>query len=398
MTDTQASELTDGSQQYSRSVQWIAPLVLAWLLLPAWQIAERDTGASRVLALIAMTVFGGCFILVALTMAEKITVHSPTLTWLCIAVMAGLTVAMPLRYPHISWTCLQAYFTISLTFAMPLRLVPSGIAAGVLLAALQDSVFSNTTGEHASSKLTLVGLGLAAYGIRRSRDLVQRLQAAQGQVARLAAAEERLRIARDLHDLVGHSLSLIVVKSELAGRLAEAHPQAAAREIADVESVARQSLVQVRDAVTGYRQRSLLEELDGARSALAAADVQAIVRVPGTSLPDGVDPLLGWVVREGVINVIRHAQATRCQITVALDEHAVTLDIVDDGRGPSGGQDEGNGLAGLAERVTTVGGRIESGARTGQRGFRLAVRVPVPLRPPHQDDTAEHPGEELAER
>jgi len=105
--------------------------------------------------------------------------------------------------------------------------------------------------------------------------------------------------------------------------------------------------------------------------------VKAMVRLPDTALPEDIGHLLGWVVREGIINVIRHAQATRCEITVALDGQDAALDIVDDGRGPSGGHSEGNGLAGLAERVAAAGGRIESGAGKRGLGFRLAVRVPV---------------------
>lgn len=360
---------------------WFAPLALVWLLLPVPDLTERASGASLVVTLVAVAVFGLCFVHVALTMARPESPGPTRVTWLCTAVMGAVAVAVPLLQRDVHWISLQVYFTIVLTFVLPLSLVPRGILAGVALTAVQGTVSGSGTSETVAATLTVLGLSMTTFGLRRSRILVQRIREAQGQVARLAAVEERLRIARDLHDLVGHSLSLIVVKSELAGRLSEIDPRAAAGEIADVESVARESLVQVRDAVTGYRQRSLLEEVDDARSALAAADVQAVVRLPGTPLPEDVDRLLAWVVREGVTNVIRHAQASRCEITVTRDEETAVLGIVDDGRGPSGDDGPGNGLTGLTERVETAGGRLDFGTRNGRRGFRLAVRVPLTSRP-----------------
>ncbi len=217
--------------------------------------------------------------------------------------------------------------------------------------------------------------------------LVGQLRQARDEVARLAASEERLRIARDLHDLLGHSLSLIVLKSELAGRLAESGSERALPEIRDIESVARQALVEVREAVTGYRQRGLSGELDGARAALEAAGTQVKIRMAGTPLPGDLDGLLGWAVREGVTNVIRHARAASCEIDVRHDGRSAVLEIVDDGCGtaPYGQAAEradgrpgerGNGLTGLTERVEAVGGTVFAGPR--ETGFALRVAVPAP--------------------
>lgn len=388
----------DRTLMFPRSRRWIAPLSLAGLLLPTVRLVQRDTGASLVLSLVALAVFGCCLVRVALTTTRPDSGGPASVTWSCIAAMAAVAVAVPLLHPDISWTCLQVYVTITLALALPLRLVPHGIAGGVALAACQNLVHGTGSSGSLGSLLTVLGLGTATFGLRRSGVLVRHLEDAQGEVARLAAVEERLRIARDLHDLVGHSLSLIVVKSELAGRLAEIDPRAAAGEIADVESVARESLDQVRDAVTGYRQRSLVEVLDDARSALAAAAVRAIVRLPRRPLPGDIDQLLAWVVREGVTNVIRHAQATRCEITVAHDGEQASLDIVDDGRGLAADDDEGNGLVGLAERIAMAGGRLGTGSASGRRGFRLAVRVPIaPRQPAARDNGSECFDRERAE-
>lgn len=372
-------------------------MALAWLLVAAVQLCQHYSGAARVLPLIALALFGGCFVWVAITMTKPGAAHPTRLTWLSSAVISVLAVALPLLLPHVQWVSIQVYFTITLTLVLPLPVAVRGIAAGVALTALQGAVNGHGRSESLITVLTVLGLAMTTLGLRRSRILVRRLQEAQGEVARLAAMEERLRIARDLHDLVGHSLSLIVVKSELAGRLAEINPSAAAVEITDVESVARQSLVEVREAVTGYRQRSLIEELDDARSALAAAEVDTVTRFPDTPLPEEAGRLLSWVVREGVTNVIRHAQAARCEITVLQDDQQASLEIVDDGLGPSDEHSDGNGLAGLSERVTAAGGVLESGARKDRRGFRLAVLVPASPRPP-AEGTAGGRGEETVDR
>ncbi|GAB2823380.1 hypothetical protein GCM10022221_21840 [Actinocorallia aurea] len=214
---------------------------------------------------------------------------------------------------------------------------------------------------------TTFGLGMLLLNYRRSRELVGQLRAARAEVAVLAAAEERLRIARDLHDLLGHSLSLIVLKSELAGRLAERDPAAAVREIRDVNAVARESLRDVRETVTGYRRRSLAEELDSARGVLAAAGVEPVLRTSGTPLPEPVDALFAWAVRECVTNVVRHARATRCEITVA----AARLEVADDGKAKAPVM-PGNGLEGLRERAAELDGTVQTSVR---RPSGLVVRV-----------------------
>jgi two-component system sensor histidine kinase DesK len=232
-------------------------------------------------------------------------------------------------------------------------------------------------GRSAVAAITLLA-GLGMIGWNRTIELVRELNQARDELARLAVAEERLRFARDLHDLLGHSLSVIVVKSELAGRLTGAAPDRAAREVKDIERVAREALREVRDAVSGYRQPRLAEEVEGAREALVAAGISVDVRQAGPPLPTPVEGVLAWAVREGATNVLRHSQARQVGISLASEDGAARLEIVDDGRG--GDADvtgaAGSGLAGLRERVEARHGSVAFGHRP-EGGFRLAVTLPL---------------------
>jgi two-component system, NarL family, sensor histidine kinase DesK len=209
---------------------------------------------------------------------------------------------------------------------------------------------------------------------RRLIATVIELRTARAEVARLAISDERLRISRDVHDILGHSLSVIALKAQVARRLMQSDPEAAAQAIGDVETVARESLVEVRGMVTGYRQRSLADELQGARDVLDAAGIAfAITR--GTSVPPApVDSLLAWTVREGVTNVLRHSRAHHCEISLTSSDTGFTVAIVDDGVGGVANAG-GTGLHGLRERVGAAGGRVDAGPGDGG-GFRLQAYVP----------------------
>ena len=204
------------------------------------------------------------------------------------------------------------------------------------------------------------------------------LWAARDELARTAVAEERLRFARDLHDLLGHSLSLIALKSELAGRLAERDPARVREEMADVEATARQALAEVREAVSGYREVTLAQALAEARSALSAAGIRLDVPRRPDPLPPAVDAVLGWVVREATTNVLRHSGARTVTVAVEAGPDAVLV-VTDDGRGSDA--PPGSGLSGLAERVRAVGGRLACGRVQGG-GFRVTATVPVPAHEP----------------
>jgi two-component system sensor histidine kinase DesK len=247
--------------------------------------------------------------------------------------------------------------------------------------------------------------GLFAYSAERRNVLMVKLNEARAELARTAVAEERLRISRDLHDLLGHSLSVIALKSELAGRMIETDPQRAAKEVAELEAVARRSLAEVRQAVTGYRQPSLAAELAAARRMLASAGIDCRVEAPGSyDLPPEVDALLAWTVREGSTNIVRHSGARHAVITIAVTGSSATAELTDDGAGPPAGRatpatgagigepaavagTAGTGLAGLAERAGRLGGTLVAGAG-GDGGFRVRVTVPLTTSvPPGQPGT-----------
>ncbi|MEU6271517.1 sensor histidine kinase [Streptomyces populi] len=211
-------------------------------------------------------------------------------------------------------------------------------------------------------------------------EAVRELRAAREELARRAVEKERMRFSRDLHDLLGHTLSVIVVKSEAARRLAPLDMDAALTQVTDIESVGRQALTEIREAVTGYREGSLATELDGARSALSAARVEPVVRQSGPPLVPQTEALLGWVLREAVTNVVRHSDATRCEITVDGNADRVRLTVSDNGVEASPADPVpgvgGTGLKGLTERLAAAGGSLRAG-RTPRGGFEVRAELPV---------------------
>lgn len=226
----------------------------------------------------------------------------------------------------------------------------------------------------------VLGSGAGWLGFGRLIAANAALEGAQEEKARVAVAEERLRFARDLHDLLGHSLSVITLKSELAGRLMVVDAARAGTEVSEIEQVARRALKEVREAASGYRQATLAVELAGSRTALAAAHISWAEEVdPDLSLPQPVEAVLAWTVREGVTNVIRHSHAATCTLALDVDDTTATMTIADDGTGAAaknGSAGEGNGLRGLGERVAAASGILEAGPRQGG-GYRLVVSVPV---------------------
>jgi two-component system sensor histidine kinase DesK len=209
----------------------------------------------------------------------------------------------------------------------------------------------------------------AMWGVQqlmyRNADLLR----AREENARLAVVEERNRFARDLHDILGHSLTVITVKAELAGRLLEVDPARARAEVADLERLSREALADVRRAVEGYREITLPGELARARAALAAADI--VAELPSSAdAPQGeARELFAWAVREGVTNVIRHSSARTCRVT--LDARSVT--VTDDGVGPAAAHGTGHGLQGLLERAAAIDATVLTHAL--DPGFRLEVRL-----------------------
>jgi two-component system sensor histidine kinase DesK len=192
------------------------------------------------------------------------------------------------------------------------------------------------------------------------------------QVEHLATVAERERISRDLHDLLGQTLTGIVVRSQLAQRLAAVDPEAGRTEMAAVEQAARDALTEVRATVSGWRQVDIGAELAAARDALCAAGVELLVeRDPDLVLTPSAENALGLALREGATNVVRHSQARRCTIALRSTGDQVALEIVDDGGG--GGSRDGNGLTGMRERIGALGGEVR---RATHGGTTLSITVP----------------------
>jgi two-component system sensor histidine kinase DesK len=208
-----------------------------------------------------------------------------------------------------------------------------------------------------------------AQRMRANRKLLR----AQQEIEHLAKVAERERIARDLHDVLGHTLSVIALKSELAGKLMDRDPQRAGQEIREVEDISRQALSDVRDAIRGYRAQGLAAELARAKSTLETAGLAVQCDAASTvQLPAMQESVLSLAVREAVTNVVRHAQARSCRLRLEQQNGTCRLEVQDDGRG--GSTVEGNGLRGMRERVEMLGGMLER--RTGA-GTTLTITLPV---------------------
>ncbi|MFF1924281.1 sensor histidine kinase [Streptomyces sp. NPDC058221] len=359
---------------------WIG-VWLAFMSAPIKDLADgAHTAWATALGILGLVVFVGCYLLLVFRPSPRML--SPVQVRIVLAFLSALAVTLSLTLGS-AWLVLFVYVSVCAGAALPLRtarwLIPA--AAAVLIGI-------GLAGDHPREIITalvfpaLLG-GFSMTGIRQMILTTIQLREARATVAQLAANEERLRLARDLHDLLGHSLSLITLKSELAGRMLPANPEQAAAQVADIERVSRQALVDVRSAVTGYRRPTLPGELAGARTALAAAGITAdIPAEPPEYLPEKQEEVLAWALREAVTNVVRHSGARSCTVTLVprqtLDGRVLELTVADDGRGASG-TTPGNGLTGIAERLDAVGGTLTSRATNSRsgKGFTLALGVPL---------------------
>lgn len=274
------------------------------------------------------------------------------------------------------WAVLFVYTAASggrlkpIWFGLMAVALPSALCA-LFLAALHDY------GEMAI--LTVISITVGSMTANLSHQVLtdRQLHAAREEIARLATANERLRIARDMHDLLGHSLSVIALKADLAERLVPEHPKQAAHEMADVAAVARRSLTEVREAIAGYREMHLQDELARAQSGLGAAGIQCSMTVTTQNLPEPVDSALGWVLREAITNILRHSHAHNCRIEVRTTEDAACILVEDDGVGASPIPPHvGSGLKGLAERLGALGGSLHTGPGTCG-GFSVRAQIPL---------------------
>lgn len=345
-------------------------LVFAWLPL----LFARDAAAMWLPTLLATLVF------LPIYFGAHARGRGPAWPWL-LAIAAIGYVLMPWN-PGGNTFVIYAQAMAAATLA-PRRAIMLGVL--LLLAMCVQFVLIFPTLKLAlamSAVMATMGVTVAG-GILFARAKERRdaeLRLTQDEVRRLAGMAERERIGRDLHDLLGHTLSVIALKSELARKLIERDPVAAREQIADVEGVARQALAQVREAVAGIRAAGLQAELASARLALLAADVRLDQRLEPVAIDAPVEQALALAVRESVTNVIRHAHAHRVEVELGVDQGGVRLSIADDGRGGAPSDPRaarsGNGLCGMRERLAAIGGTLEVESAAAS-GTRLTMRVPA---------------------
>jgi two-component system, NarL family, sensor histidine kinase DesK len=361
--------------RYARRIV-IVTIICGFVLIPAISGVIRRPGPATAFLLAGSVVFiglAGLNILVPAWMCGRAWWVRGA--WVAMVVALGIAVFVVGGEAWVVVLALSAAFSASFsTVTIRPALLGGGscAAAGLAVSVQHHYGFGDT----AVVLLTPAAGAFFAYTAGKRNEMVATLRQTRAELARVAVAEERLRIARDLHDLLGHSLSLITLKAELSRRMITSDTARAAREMAELESVARQSLSDVREAVAGYRRPQLSTELSSARELLTAAGLACEITSPaGLSLPADTDTVLAWAVREGVTNVVRHAQATSAVIRITAAGRGVTADITDNGRGHGPGP-AGSGLAGLGERVRQLGGSLIAGPAPAA-GFRLQVTIPA---------------------
>ncbi len=290
---------------------------------------------------------------------------------LALTLMAAVTVAAVIGFDD-AWAPLFVLCAIGIGATVRTRYgVPAVLAITVTAA---GSAWLSTGAWDATwtTALPTFLAGLSTFWFCQLLAVIAELARTRQELADVAVSQERLRFSRDLHDLLGHTLSVIVVKAEVVRRLTDSDEAAA--HAADIEAIGRGALAEVRQAASSYRGLTLSGELARARLALDAVDVELTTRLAATTLPRPVDELFGWVVRESVTNVIRHSAAGRCTITVSTGPGSAQIEVYDDG--PHAVVTEpGAGLTGLRERAEAA--QAELDVRTGPDGLTVAVRAPV---------------------
>lgn len=223
--------------------------------------------------------------------------------------------------------------------------------------------------------IATVATGLVAYALSRLAALVTEVRASRAEIARMAVLRERLRFARDLHDLLGYSLSAIKLKIELTHRLMETSPQEAADQLLEILEISRLALSDARTVASGYREMSLEEECRSAVSVLSAADVAVHLDCDHTDLPVHVNTVLATVLREGVTNLLRHSKAKHCEITIRQHADHASVELVNDAVVPRQGNRHDGGLHNLSARAKEIGGAVTA-VHDGDV-FRLRAEVPL---------------------
>ena len=346
-------------------------ILLAYLTFVVTAVGNDSRGASAVAGYVIVAAFAVGWLFVPLPVVLGISQVPRYRFWIVYAVLTALLVA-ELPFAHAQAFVMAVFLSILIVARLGTRAVPVVLALAVAALVVPVAVPSWHVSLGAAwddvTPIAIPVVALMTFAVHQSLASSHALAEARAELATLAAEQERFRIARDLHDLLGHSLTTITVKAGLAARIGQADQARAIQEMTEVEALARQALTEVRAAVASYREVTLAGELATGRQLLRAAGITA-------DLPravDDVDPahreLFGWVVREGLTNIVRHSRARSCAVRLSPS----SIEITDDGIGSSA--PPGNGLTGLRERVAEAGGSIEAGPGH-PAGWRLRVRL-----------------------
>ena len=359
---------------------WFAAIWLFFLVTPVLDGWSHRDQASGLLGIAATIAFAAAYMVVwvrARTERMRLVARPPLAQ--ATAYVAGLVALGALMVACLGESGLASsvYIGVACVMVLELRAATALVLALVVVVVGLSAV--QGWGSQVGTAFGILAASMAVYGLRvvlsRNIELVK----AHQENARLAVDNERSRFARDLHDILGHSLTVITVKAELAQRLIDVDVERARAELADLERLSRDALTDVRRAVRGYRELTLPGELSRARAALAAAQIGAELPNSADEVPTELRELFAWTVREGVTNVIRHSRARTCRIRLT----PTSAEVVDDGAGPGAGLDAGldggldgpgSGLAGLRERASAVGATVVT--RDLSPGFCLQVLRP----------------------
>jgi two-component system sensor histidine kinase DesK len=345
-----------------------ALISMVWIVIAGIDLYNYypDVGV-RIVITILLVLYAAAFLLIPPVnwmVAQRFRLVLPTALW-------ALSFTL---LPFLGWQVSSLWTYVGVAAAMSMVSVRTIVGYVLVLAA--TSLWFGIEGHATPENLFIVPTIIASISFMMAafaKQIQSRIQliATQHELARVAVEQERSRVGRDMHDILGHSLTVITVKAELAGRLLETDPQRAAKEIAEVEELARGALADVRSTVAGYRGVSVVSELANARSALEAAGIQADLPGSVDDIPSGYRELFGWALREGITNVVRHSQATSCAVRLGPS----FVEVSDNGRGPTEDpSSSGTGLAGLRERVQDAGGSLAIGRAAGG-GFLLRVSL-----------------------
>ena len=337
---------------------WL-PFMLWFFLDPYWKHASPlhwalNTGAGLVFVFLYLQAFA----------------RSERIRNICILLMLLMSVALiPLNLGAVGfliYTAAAGGFTPKLRWVIALLAIEIAVLAYYWL----RLHFDLGTWGSVTLLIILVGFGNHHWAVSYCHD--EKMRLAHEELEHMAKVAERERIARDLHDVLGHTLSLITLKSELARKLVDRDPERAKQEMHDVENASRAALADVREAIRGYRSNGIFAELARARAALETAGVAVECDTDTVPLSPDQESVLALALREAVTNVVRHAEARRCNVSLKRRASLCTLEVADDGRGAAG--PEGNGLRGMRERLEALGGSLRL---LSSNGTRLIIDLPL---------------------